>query len=55
MESNPVCAAAPLKMEGDALSPEAIYKKETLANPDKVISRQAAGTVHVHPNGRFPT
>ena len=41
------------KIEGDALSSEAIYKKETLANPDKVISRQAAGTVHVHPNGRF--
>ena len=41
------------RMEGDALSSEAIYKKETLANPDKVISRQAAGTVHVHPNGRF--
>lgn len=40
-------------MEGDALGPEAIYKKETLANPDKIISRQAAGTVHVHPNGRF--
>ena len=41
------------KIEGDALSSEAIYKKETLANPSKVISRQAAGTVHVHPNGRF--
>jgi 6-phosphogluconolactonase len=41
------------KMEGDALSPEAIYKKDTLANPDKIVSRQAAGTVHVHPNGRF--
>ncbi len=41
------------RMDGDALSPEATYKKETLANPDNVISRQAAGTVHVHPNGRF--
>ena len=41
------------KREGDALSPEAMYKKDTLANPDKIISRQAAGTVHVHPNGRF--
>jgi 6-phosphogluconolactonase len=40
-------------MDGDALNPEAIYKKETLANPDKIISRQAAGTVHMHPNGRF--
>jgi len=41
------------KMEEDALSSEALYKKETLANPDKIISRQAAGTVHVHPSGRF--
>jgi 6-phosphogluconolactonase (cycloisomerase 2 family) len=41
------------KMEGDALSPDAIYKKETLANADTIISRQAAGTVHVHPSGRF--
>ena len=41
------------KIEGDALGPEAVYKKETLANPDTIISRQAAGTVHVHPNGRF--
>jgi len=41
------------KMEGEALSSESIYKKETLANPDTIISRQAAGTVHVHPNGRF--
>ena len=40
------------KMEGDALSSEAIYKKETLAKPDQIVSRQAAGTVHVHPNGR---
>jgi 6-phosphogluconolactonase (cycloisomerase 2 family) len=41
------------RMEGDALSLEATYQKETLANPDRIISRQAAGTVHVHPNGRF--
>ena len=41
------------KREGDALGSEAIYKKETLENPDKMVSRQAAGTVHVHPNGRF--
>jgi 6-phosphogluconolactonase len=41
------------KREGDALSSDAIYKKETLANADSILSRQAAGTVHVHPNGRF--
>ena len=39
-------------MEGDRLRSEAIYKKETLANPGTITSRQAAGTVHVHPNGR---
>ena len=38
--------------EGDALKPEALFKKETLAEPSKIRSRQAAGTVHVHPNGR---
>src|ERR1700681_79327 len=40
------------KMEGDGLRPEPLYKKDTLANPDSILSRQAAGTVHVHPNGR---
>lgn len=39
--------------EGDALNPEAVFKKETLAEPSKIRSRQAAGTVHVHPNGRI--
>jgi 6-phosphogluconolactonase len=38
--------------EGDALNPEAVFKKETLAEPSNIRSRQAAGTVHVHPNGR---
>jgi 6-phosphogluconolactonase len=41
------------KLDGDALSAEALYKKDTLAKPDNTISRQAAGTVHVHPSGRF--
>jgi 6-phosphogluconolactonase len=27
--------------------------KETLAEPANIRGRQAAGTVHVHPNGRF--
>jgi len=26
---------------------------ETLAEPNNIRARQAAGTVHVHPNGRF--
>lgn len=30
-----------------------VYAKETLAEPNNIRSRQAAGTVHVHPNGRF--
>ncbi len=41
------------KREGDALSCAPVFRKETLANPGGTRSRQAAGTVHVHPNGRF--
>jgi 6-phosphogluconolactonase len=41
------------KMNGDTLNPAAMFKKDTLAEPGNVRSRQAAGTVHVHPNGRF--
>jgi 6-phosphogluconolactonase (cycloisomerase 2 family) len=40
-------------LEGDSLSAEPRFRKETLARPDNIRSRQAAGTVHVHPNGRF--
>jgi 6-phosphogluconolactonase len=38
---------------GDALSPAPMFRKETLAEPGNIRSRQVAGTVHVHPNGRF--
>jgi 6-phosphogluconolactonase (cycloisomerase 2 family) len=38
---------------GGALSPAPVFRKETLAEPDNIRGRQAAGTVHVHPNGRF--
>ncbi len=38
---------------GDALSAEPVFRKDTLAEPGNVRSRQAAGTVHVHPSGRF--
>jgi 6-phosphogluconolactonase len=31
----------------------AVYQKGTLAEPDNIRGRQAVGTVHVHPNGRF--
>jgi len=40
-------------LDGDTLSAVPRFRKETLARPDNKLSRQAAGTVHVHPNGRF--
>jgi 6-phosphogluconolactonase (cycloisomerase 2 family) len=40
------------RLAGDTLEPEAIFMKDTLAEPGKRITRQAASTVHVHPNGR---
>jgi len=41
------------RLKDDTLEPEAIFKKETLAEPGNIRGRQAASTVHVHPNGRF--
>ena len=41
------------ELAGDALSAEPVFRKDTLAEPGNIRSRQAAGTVHVHPNGRF--
>jgi len=38
-------------MQGDALTPLPLFRKESLADPSIKLSRQAAGTVHVHPNG----
>jgi 6-phosphogluconolactonase len=35
------------------LSTAPLFRTETLAEPRNIRSRQAAGTVHVHPNGRF--
>jgi 6-phosphogluconolactonase (cycloisomerase 2 family) len=35
------------------LSAAPVFRKETLAEPDNIRGRQAAGTVHVHPNGGF--
>ena len=35
------------------INPEIAYRSETLAEPNNIRARQAAGTVHVHPNGRF--
>jgi 6-phosphogluconolactonase len=36
----------------DALSPQPEFRKDTLAEPGNIRGRQAAGTVHVHPDGR---
>src|ERR1700716_2649432 len=41
------------RMDGGKIDPEIAYRAETLAEPNNIRARQAAGTVHVHPNGRF--
>ena len=41
------------RLDGDTVSPEPVFAKPTLAEPDNIRGRQAVGTVHVHPNGRF--
>jgi len=41
------------RVKDGTLEPEAIFKEETLAAPGNIRGRQAASTVHVHPNGRF--
>src|SRR5260370_3304076 len=41
------------RMEDGRINPEIAYRAETLAEPNNIRARQAAGTVHVHPNGRF--
>src|SRR6266545_760545 len=41
------------RLLGGKLDPEIAYRAETLAEPNNIRARQAAGTVHVHPNGRF--
>ena len=39
--------------DGDRLTPEPVFSNGTLGEPGNIRGRQAAGTVHVHPNGRF--
>jgi 6-phosphogluconolactonase len=39
--------------DGDALSAAPLFRVGTLAEPGNIRGRQVAGTVHVHPNGRF--
>lgn len=41
------------RMDGGKINPEIAYRAETLAEPKNIRSRQAASTVHVHPNGLF--
>ena len=41
------------RLEKGRINPEIAYRAETLAEPNNIRARQAAGTVHVHPNGRF--
>src|SRR5882724_9880538 len=41
------------KLENGRINPDIAFRAETLAEPTNRRSRQAAGTVHVHPNGRF--
>jgi 6-phosphogluconolactonase (cycloisomerase 2 family) len=40
-------------LEGGRLSDVPVFTKDSLAQPGKGPSRQAAGTVHMHPGGRF--
>ncbi|HEY2184165.1 MAG TPA: beta-propeller fold lactonase family protein [Xanthobacteraceae bacterium] len=41
------------RMENGRINPQIAYRADTLAEPSNIRARQAAGTVHVHPNGRF--
>ena len=41
------------KLNDGTLSKEPLFVKDSLAEPHTVRPGQAAGTVHVHPNGRF--
>jgi 6-phosphogluconolactonase (cycloisomerase 2 family) len=42
-----------LRMKDGRLEPELLFRTGTLAEPDRRRARQAAGAIHVHPNGRF--
>src|SRR5207244_387290 len=41
------------RLDGERLSTIPLFVKDTLGEPGNIGGRQAAGTVHVHPNGRF--
>ena len=41
------------RMEPGRIEPGIAFRSDTLAEPGNIRARQAAGAVHVHPNGRF--
>src|SRR5260370_41251413 len=41
------------RREEGQINPKIAYRAEPLAEPNNIRARQAASTVHVHPNGRF--
>jgi 6-phosphogluconolactonase (cycloisomerase 2 family) len=41
------------KLKDETLNPAPLFIKDTLADPSHVRPGQAAGTIHMHPNGRF--
>jgi 6-phosphogluconolactonase (cycloisomerase 2 family) len=41
------------RLENGRLPADAAFRKDTLSEPNKIGPQQLAGTVHVHPNGRF--
>ncbi len=41
------------ELKGNRLSSEPLFTKDTLAEPGNLRPLQYAGTVHLHPNGRF--
>jgi 6-phosphogluconolactonase len=41
------------KLQHDTLDLQPLFSKDTLAEPGNVRPRQLAGTIHVHPNGRY--
>ncbi|GBQ97058.1 hypothetical protein AA23498_2807 [Acetobacter nitrogenifigens DSM 23921 = NBRC 105050] len=40
-------------MNNGKIEPDFLFRTATLATPDKDRARQAAGAIHVHPNGRY--
>jgi 6-phosphogluconolactonase len=41
------------RLTNGTLDPQPIFVKQTLGEPGNIRSRQAACTIHVHPNGRY--